>query len=132
MQLVSKGAVIKMKRIVMDIDGTITVADPQIPYSKVEPNIELIDVLREYKNRGFEIVLYTARNMNSFQNNVGKITAKTLPTLIDWLDRHSVPYDEIFVGKPWCGSEGFYVDDKAVRPDEFVKLNYDQIRKLIS
>ena len=49
---------------------------------------------------------------------------------MEWLQRHEVPFDEIYVGKPWCGHEGFYVDDKAIRPDEFAKLSYDQIKDL--
>lgn len=51
--------------------------------------------------------------------------------ILDWLAAHDVPYDEVHVGKPWCGTEGFYVDDKAVRPSEFVALSYDQLRALI-
>jgi capsule biosynthesis phosphatase len=34
----------------------------------------------------------------------------------------------VFVGKPWCGHEGFYVDDKTVRPDEFATMSYSEIR----
>ena len=55
----------------------------------------------------------------------------TLPVIIDWLDKHNVPYDEIYVGKPWCGFEGFYVDDKAIRPSEFVNLSYSEIMELL-
>jgi capsule biosynthesis phosphatase len=51
--------------------------------------------------------------------------------LVDWLKRHEVPFDEIHVGKPWCGFDGFYVDDKAIRPTEFLSLTYDEIRALI-
>ena len=35
------------------------------------------------------------------------------------------------MGKPWCGFEGFYVDDKAIRPNELVDLSYEEIQKLI-
>ncbi|HFM3427384.1 TPA: capsular biosynthesis protein, partial [Escherichia coli] len=45
-------------------------------------------------------------------------------------EKNNVPYDEIYVGKPWCGHEGFYVDDKAIRPNEFVNLSYNEIKKL--
>ena len=54
------------------------------------------------------------------QGQIGKINANTLPLILDWLAQHEIPYDEIHVGKPWCGTEGFYVDDKAVRPSEFL------------
>ena len=64
-------------------------------------------------------------------NNIGKITAKTLPIIFKWLE-NNVPFDEIYVGKPWCGNEGFYVDDKAIRPEEFVEKTYAEITKLIN
>ena len=80
---------------------------------------------------GFEISIYTARNMQTYKNSIGLITANTLPIIIEWLKKHKVPYSEIYVGKPWCGDEGFYVDDKAIRPDEFVCLDYKDIKKLI-
>lgn len=54
-----------------------------------------------------------------------------MPTIITWLQKHDVPYDEIIIGKPWCGYDGFYVDDKAIRPSEFISLNYEQIKELL-
>ncbi len=91
----------------------------------------IIAKLREYRAQGFEIIIQTARNMRTFENSIGKINAHTLPVVIDWLQRHSVPYDEIHVGKPWCGFDGFYVDDRAVRPEEFLTLSLDEIKDLI-
>ena len=80
---------------------------------------------------GFEIVIHTSRNMRTHENNIGKITALTVPVILDWLSRHDVPFDELHVGKPWCGMEGFYVDDRALRPDEFIRLTIDEIRDLL-
>nr|MBP7234731.1 capsular biosynthesis protein [Moraxella sp.] len=73
----------------------------------------------------------TSRNMRTYQGNIGAINKNTLPIIIDWLGRHDIPYDELYVGKPWCGFEGFYVDDKAIRPDELVKLSYAEICQLL-
>lgn len=120
-----------MKRLVLDLDGTITQDDASCSYADKRPNVAVIDRLREYHDMGFAIVIQTARNMRTFDNSVGKITAHTLPTIIDWLKRHDVPYDEIHIGKPWCGHDGFYVDDRAIRPSEFTDLSYDQIIALI-
>ncbi|MGE0830942.1 MAG: capsular biosynthesis protein, partial [Hyphomonadaceae bacterium] len=72
-----------------------------------------------------------SRNMNTYQGNIGLITANTAKTLMAWLDKHAVPYDELHVGKPWPGNGGFYVYDKAIRPDEFVKLDYDTILSIV-
>ncbi len=100
-------------------------------YAGAAPNHDMIERVREYKERGFEIVISTSRNVRTFAGNVGKINAHTLPIIIDWLERHQVPYDEILVGKPWCGLDGFYVDDKAIRPSEFVALSYQEIVQLL-
>ncbi|ANA14209.1 MULTISPECIES: hypothetical protein [Acetobacter] len=121
-----------MKRLIMDLDDTLTLTDASKSYSEKKPNIEVVEKLREYKQAGFEIVIQTARNVRTYNGNVGKINANTLPVIIDWLRKHDIPFDEIYVGKPWCGTEGFYVDDKAIRPDEFLKYSSEEIRKLLN
>lgn len=120
-----------MKKIVIDLDGTLTVDDPSVPYEQKEPRSDVVAMLREYHENGFEIIIATARNMRTHNGNIGKITAKTLPVVIDWLHFHSIPFDEIYIGKPWCGTEGFYVDDKAVRPDEFARMSYEEICTMV-
>ena len=113
----------------MDVDGTISYCHDG-NYSQATPNEEVINRLREYQREGFEIVLHTSRNMRTYKGSIGKITANTVPILIEWLRRHDVPFDEIIVGKPWCGTEGFYVDDRAIRPDEFVSMSLEEISTL--
>lgn len=120
-----------MKNLVFDIDKTLTIHQKDTEYIDLRPNQEIIEKLKYYREKGFRIILYTARNMRSFNNNIGEINAKTLPVLFKWLEKHEIPYDEIFVGKPWCGHDGFYIDDKAIRPQEFLELSYEEIRKLI-
>lgn len=118
------------KRIVFDLDGVIVKKDGQ-PYEEREVDDEILRELYEYRKRGFEVILYTARNMNTYEGRIGKINANTAKVLLDWLDENNVPYDEIHYGKPWCGEEGFYVDDKAVRPSEFLEMNHEEIRELV-
>ena len=120
-----------MKRLVIDLDGTITNDDPSLDYADKQPNYDVVARLRAYQEMGFTIVIHTARNMRSFDNSLGLINAHTLPVIVEWLRRHEIPYDEIHVGKPWCGTEGFYVDDRAVRPAEFLSLTPEQIAVLI-
>jgi len=110
-----------MKKLIVDLDGTITLGNIS-DYISVLPNLELIESLKKYQQDGFIIVIATARNMRTYEGNVGKINIHTLPTIIEWLDKHEVPYDEIIVGKPWCGNEGFYIDDKSIRPSEFMLI----------
>ena len=120
-----------MKRLIFDLDGTITLSAPD-GYANAVPNLALIARLRDYQRAGFEIVISTSRNVRTYAGNIGKINAHTLPVILDWLARHDVPYDEIHVGKPWCGTQGFYVDDKAVRPSEFLRYSYADITALLA
>jgi capsule biosynthesis phosphatase len=119
-----------MKRLVIDLDDTLTIAGGK-DYSNVPPRTDVIARLVEYKSKGFEIVIHTARNMRTHNGNPGKIAVHTLPVITDWLTRHNVPFDEIWTGKPWCGNQGFYIDDKALRPDEFAKMDYSDICALL-
>ena len=51
-------------------------------------------------------------------------------TILDWLDKWDIPYDEIIYGKPWPGHNGYYVDDRTVRPDEFLKRTPDELDEI--
>ena len=118
-----------MKRIVIDLDNTLCESNGD--YASALPKQEVISKLKQYKDLGFEIVIHSSRNMKTFSNQVGLINVHTLPTILDWLEKNDVPYDELIVGKPWCGSQGFYVDDRSIRPDEFVSLSFDEIKCLV-
>ena len=115
-----------MKRLIVDLDDTISITSNG-DYINSAPIVEMIKKLKEYKNEGFEIVINSSRNMRTYETNLGKINIYTLPNIIDWLRKYDVPYDEVYVGKPWCGFDGFYIDDKSIRPSEFLNHSYDEI-----
>ena len=119
-----------MKRLIFDLDDTLCTTQNG-DYANAQPITAVVEKLREYHRQGFTIVINTSRNMRTYQGNIGAINKNTLPIIIDWLRRHDIPYHELYVGKPWCGFEGFYVDDKAIRPDELVKLSYAEICQLL-
>jgi len=121
----------KNKVLVIDIDGTLYSGKKKGDYIDIVPNNEMINKLREYKQNGFRLILSSSRNMNTYNGNLGLINIHTLPKLIEWLNKHDIPYDEIYMGKPWCGFEGFYIDDKAIRPKEFINNTYEQIQDIL-
>lgn len=87
---------------VIDIDGILTKEiEGYSPdhYKNRTPIQRSINILKDYKNRGFNIVLHTARFPEDKQ-----LTE-------DWLKKHDVPYDELILGKPQANT---YYDDKAV------------------
>lgn len=116
----------------MDIDGTLCPAkQPHQRYEDLEPFPEMVAKLQEYKRAGFHIILYTARNMRTYAGNLGMILANTADFTLTWLKKNNIPYDEIHYGKPWQGKGGFCVDDKTIRPDEFLSLGYKEIIELL-
>ncbi len=121
-----------VRRLIFDLDGTLTLDQPNVPYSAKQCNAEVVARLRKYKEMGFEIVIATSRNMRTYRSSIGHINAHSLPVIIDWLKANAVPFDEVHVGKPWCGDEGFYIDDKAIRPSEFLALDHDQVLELLA
>ena len=56
---------------VFDIDGTLCpIKGKNERYEDLIPYSDMIDKLRYYKENGAKIVLYTSRNMNSYQGNI--------------------------------------------------------------
>ena len=124
--------IIEDKVLVIDIDGTICEIKPKDKeYIDIKPKLEVIKKINEYKQNGFHIILYTSRQMRTYEGNLGKINANTAKIIFEWLEKYDIPYDEIYFGKPWCGKNGFYIDDKAIRPREFRELSFMEINKLI-
>jgi capsule biosynthesis phosphatase len=122
----------KEKIIVMDIDGTITEGlSIEKDYSSAIVSQKVKKKLIQLHEKGYWIILHTSRNMRTYEGNIGRILKNTAPILLKWLDDNDIPFDEIYFGKPWCGNDGFYVDDKAIRPREFAELTLDQINDVL-
>lgn len=118
--------------IVFDLDGTLCeIKKSDESYADIAPKKDVIELLKAYREMGFYIIIQTARQMKTHDGNLGRINANTAKVTIDWLEKNEVVYDELYFGKPWCGKNGFYVDDKAIRPNEFTSLSFEEIQELI-
>ena len=116
---------------VFDIDGTLCpIKKKDERYEDLVPYSEMVERLRHYKGNGAKIVLYTSRNMNSFNGNIGLINKHTAAVLSEWLRKWDIPYDEIVYGKVWPGHKGFYVDDRTIRPDEFLRKTPEELEEI--
>ncbi|AKX44873.1 hypothetical protein AKN87_06990 [Thiopseudomonas alkaliphila] len=120
------------KVIVCDIDNTITSESSETTdYRSLPVAIPVKNKLIELKSKGYWIILFTSRGMRSSEGNTGVLIKNVAPLLFDWLEDNEIPYDEIHFGKPWCGRNGFYVDDRAIRPKEFVENSVENILQII-
>lgn len=99
------------RRICFDLDGTL-ITHPLTPgdYATVEPHSATIDYLRFLKRLGNTIIIYTARGMRSCGGNLGLVHARSAAAVYDVLDRFHIPYDELYLGKPYADC---YIDDLA-------------------
>lgn len=116
---------------VFDIDGTLCpIKQKDERYEDLVPYENMVQKLKYYKEYGAKIILFTSRNMNSYNGSLGLINKNTAKVLMAWLDKWEIPFDEIIYGKPWPGHKGFYVDDRTVRPDEFLNHTVDELDEI--
>lgn len=112
-----KKDMVKYKRIIVDIDDTLCVVKNR-DFINAVPIQKVIDKVNEYYDKGYEIVISTARGQNScntpeeMQNKYEKITK-------EWLNKVGVKYHKLEIG--YKQNADMYVDDKSITPDEFVK-----------
>jgi capsule biosynthesis phosphatase len=100
-------------KICFDIDGVLCpLRRPGQTYAELEPQPGAVEKLRALKAAGHYIILQTARHMKTCDGNVALVIARQGKTLLDWLDRHQLPFDELLFGKPHAD---VYVDDNAYR-----------------
>lgn len=120
-----------MNSIIIDIDGTICpIKKENENYSDLIPYKEMVDKIRELKQQGFKIRLFTARSMRTYNGNIDLIIKNTKPVLVEWLKKWNIEYDEIIYGKPWPGPDGMYIDDRTLRPRELIDKTADEIKQI--
>mgnify|MGYP001208644582 CR=1 FL=1 len=98
-------------KLVIDLDGTICEEKKQFSRSLAKPIKGAVDALKNLKNNGNTIILYSARTWAEYEMTV------------DWLSKHQIPYDQLILGKP---QGDYWIDDRAI---EF--KNWDKVLKKI-
>ena len=106
--------------IIVDIDDTICERKGGSSYEEATPKKDFCESLHQANKKGIYIILFTSRNMRSFKGSTGLINKYTAPILLNWLEKHNIPYDEIYFGKPW-GNSVKYIDDKNLSISDFIE-----------
>lgn len=107
-----------MKRIVCDIDDTISITTSR-DWENAKPIQEVIDKINYLYDQGWEIYLVTARGSLSC-NSRKEADKKYRKQIETWLEKHNVKYTLLSFEKYLAA---YYVDDKSITPEEFVKLD---------
>ena len=105
------------KTLVIDLDGTLASQEESSNYYKATPQMSVIHKVNQMWTDGWEIVIYTARGMKTCFGDAKTAEATFRQVTEDWLKKNRVMYTKLVFGKP---SGDLYVDDKGMRPDEFV------------
>lgn len=91
----------------IDLDNTLCFTESS-DYINSKPNVERINYLRDLKDSGHHITIWTARGSSSGLDH----SELTKTQLAEW----NVPYDELVLGKP---SYDCCIDDKSFNVDEY-------------
>jgi len=110
----------KFETICFDIDNVICKNNYSNDYSKSIPIKKNIKVINKAYEKGYKIIIYTARYMGRCKGNQIKAKKKALPITLKQLKVWGVKYHKIYFGKP---SFDIFIDDKAL----FFKKNWSEV-----
>jgi capsule biosynthesis phosphatase len=110
-----------MARIAIDVDLTICEEKKEgQTYLEVKPLAGAVETIRRWKNDGHYIIISTARGMGSYQGDINKCIVHRGKDLMDWLEYHNIPFDEL----NFKVLADVYIDDRSIRAE-----NWKQIKK---
>lgn len=111
--------------IVYDLDKTLNYKKKDLEsYADVIPINENINILNSLYDSGVEIIIETARNMLTQNNNESKVIKNIGLDTLNWLKNNNIKYNGIKFAKTYATC---YVDDKALRPKELKKI-YESLK----
>lgn len=104
--------------ICVDVDDTICQTTNR-DYANSVPIEPMVARLREARALGYHIVLHTARGQGRSNGSWQNVADEVRSEVTAFCERYAIPFDALVLGKPWAR---WYVDDKAIRPDEFLTV----------
>ena len=107
----------KYNTFVIDIDDTICYTTNR-DFENSIPNKEVKNKINELYDKGWKIILYTARGAKSC-NTVEERIQKYENVTTKWLAKNDVKYTELVFGKM---NADYYVDDKNMSIEEFINF----------
>ena len=96
----------------VDCDGVIADKNHGGDYSKAGPLQYGIEQVNKLYDKGYNIILYTARYGERRKGNLHEMYEAGYREWTDWLEETGVKYHHAYMGKP---AGVLYIDDKAAR-----------------
>ena len=113
----------------VDCDGVIADKTHGGDYSKSNPLKYGIEQVNKLYDKGYTIILYTARYGDREQGNMHLQYERGYREWTDWLATHGVKYHHAFMGKP---AAALYIDDKAARVEDDNEDGWGQVWREIN
>lgn len=107
--------------IVVDLDDTLSFTLNR-DFKNARPNTELIQKLNGLFDKGYKIHIVTARGQISCNGDSQKASDKYYSQIATWLNVHKVKYTTLSFEKKLAR---YYIDDKAITPEQFLELNFE-------
>lgn len=111
----------EIKKIVIDLDGTLCTQESTGTYQLAKPKLDMIKRVNELWTEGWTVLIFTARGMNTFDGDIEKIESNYRELTENWLKENRVCYNKLQFGKP---SGDYYVDDKCLTFADFLRGNF--------
>lgn len=111
------------KSIVIDLDDTISFTTTR-GWENAQPIVPTIEKIQDLFAQGWEIHIVTARGQLSCNGDSELAREKYETQIVKWLNSNNVPFTSLSFQKKLAM---YYVDDKALRPDEFAELDIQQL-----
>ena len=96
----------RKKTLAIDFDGTICKYQKFGPITN-EPNEGAKEIITQLKEAGWIIIVHTCRAKKEFEDY-----QKSIDDIRDWMDHHSIPFDEITASTPIATA---YIDARGIR-----------------
>ena len=107
-------------KLIVDLDNTITIDSSSSDYQTKLINQDVALAIKNAATLKMETIIFSSRNMRTHNGDLKKIESLTRPIAENWLKKNNLDYSELILGKPWCGKEGWYIDDKNLNIEEFI------------
>lgn len=109
----------KYNTIVIDLDDTLCFTENR-DFDNSKPYTDVINKVNSLYDKGWKIVVYTARGAKSCKT-LEEREKKYREITENWLNKNGVKYTELVFGKM---NADYYVDDKNLSIDEFLEKEF--------
>ena len=119
------------RTVLVDFDGTLAEFSPEVLYEGIgDPIPGALRMLKLLKERGYHVMLYSARTDRSVLVRTKKQVQQNLDNIRDWLRIHGM---QIFVDEIWEGNKpvGVLIDDMGVNFDGDVDSAVERVDDLL-